>query len=226
MLGRDQIPTRNQPDPKPSSRHHKPHYYVQRVRDSLTTRVSKLICATFLSFLAIIAIITFVLWISLRPHRPRVHIHGFSISGLNPGSEPNNAHIYFNLTTRNSNQNIGIFYDNINGSLYYRDHNIGSKPLLSPFYQGPRKTNMVDGVMTGGTLKTSNELWTEMLGDKKAKGSVTFRYDLTAMIRFKISMWESKHHRMHANCDVSVGPDGSILDAYRNKRCPVYFSLQ
>ncbi|KAK4258937.1 hypothetical protein QN277_005331 [Acacia crassicarpa] len=224
MQGRDHIPISNRPDPKPFSRRHTPRYYVQRVRDSLSTRVSKFICATLLSFLAVVAIITFVLWISLRPHRPRVHVHGFSISGLNPGSEFNNAQIYFNLTTRNSNQNIGIYYENMNGSAYYRDHNIGSKPLLRPFFQEPKKTTVVGGVLGGPTLKISDALWTDMLGDKKAKRTVVFRFDLTAMIKFKISMWESKHHRMHANCDVAVGPDGSILDAYRDKRCPVYFS--
>ncbi|XP_028767838.1 NDR1/HIN1-like protein 26 [Neltuma alba] len=226
MQGRDGIPIRTPPHPKPFGRRHTARYYVRRVRDSLTTRVSKVICATFLSFLVVIAIITFVLWISLRPHRPRVHVHGFSISGLNPESKFNNARINFNLTTRNSNQNIGIYYENMNGTVYYRDHNIGSTPLLRPFYQQPKKTTVVDGVLRGPTLKLSSERWKEMLGDERAKGTVVFRLDLTAKIASKISMWESKHHRMHANCDVAVGPDGSLLDAYRDKRCPVYFSFK
>ncbi|XP_028788531.1 uncharacterized protein LOC114744531 [Neltuma alba] len=114
----------------------------------------------------------------------------------------------------------------MNGTVYYRDHNIGSTPLLRPFYQQPKKTTVVDGVLRGPTLKLSSERWKEMLGDKRAKGTVVFRLDLTAKIASKISMWESKHHRMHANCDVAVGPDGSLLDAYRDKRCPVYFSFK
>ncbi|XP_054778099.1 NDR1/HIN1-like protein 13 [Prosopis cineraria] len=226
MQGHDPIPIQNPPDPKPFSRRHTAGYYVQRVRDSLTTRVSKLICATLLIFLVVIAMITFVLWISLRPHRPKVHVHEFSVSGLNPESKFKNAQINFNLTTRNSNQNIGIYYENMNGSVYYRDHNIGSTPLLRPFYQEPKKTTVVGGLLRGATLKMSRELWAEALGDEKAKRNVAFRLDFTATIRFKISMWESKHHRMHANCDVTVGPDGSILDAFRDKRCPVYFSLK
>lgn len=208
------LPTRSTPDPKPVKRRRTARYYVQRVRDSLTTRVSKLICATFLSLLAIIALIAFVLWISLRPHRPKIHIHGFSVSGLNRESGFEKARIEFNVTARNSNKNIGIYYKGMNGTVFYRDKSIGSTPLLFPFYQEPKNTTVADGVLKGAKLTVSSV---------RKKGNVAFRFDLTAVIRFKISIWESHNHRMHASCDVAVGPDGSILDAYRDKRCTVYF---
>ncbi|CAK9169906.1 unnamed protein product [Ilex paraguariensis] len=48
-----------------------------------------------------------------------------------------------------------------------------------------------------------------------------FRLEVTSSIRFKVSTWNSKHHKMHANCPVGVGPDGLILASYKDKRCPI-----
>lgn len=227
MHGNDHIPVHHvpgpNPNPKPVKRHHTARYYVHRVQDSLTTRVSKIICAIFLGLLAIVGLITFILWLSLRPHRPRFFIHEFTMPGLAQNTGFENAQISFNVTARNSNQNIGVYYESMNGSVYYRDQNIGSMPLLSPFYQDPKNTTEVDGVLTGATLTVTSHRWSEFQIDK-GDGSVVFRLELTSVIRFKISTWDSKRHRMHANCEVGVGPDGSLLPLYKDKRCPVYFS--
>lgn len=168
-------------------------------------------------------IISFILWLSLRPHRPRFFIHEFSVPGLSQDNGFENAQIIFNVTARNANQNIGIYYDSISGSVYYRDNLIGSTPLLYPFYQKPKNTTVVAGALSGATLTVNSQRWMEFMDDR-AKGTVVFRLDITSVIRFKVSTWDSKRHRMHANCNVAVGPDGLILATSRDKRCPVYFS--
>lgn len=111
----------------------------------------------------------------------------------------------------------------MDGSVFYKDQKIGSTPLLFPFYQQPKNTTDVIGVLSGATLTVNNQRWTEFLSDR-SRGSVVFRLELTSTIRFKVSTWDSKDHRMHANCDVGVGPDGAILALYKDKRCSVYFS--
>ena len=227
MHGNDHIPGHRAQEPKPKpppvQRRRTAKYYVQRVRDSLTTRVSKVICAIILGLLAVIGLITFVLWLSLRPHRPKFYIQEFSIAGLSQQSGFENAEITFNVTVRNSNQNIGIYYEAMNGSVYYKDQRIGSTPLLFPFYQEPKNTTVVDGVLSGAKLTVSSKRWDEFQSDR-SRGSVVFSLELTSRIRFKLSMWDSKRHRIHANCDVGVGPNGMILDSYKNKKCPVYLS--
>ncbi|KAJ9136297.1 hypothetical protein P3X46_033389 [Hevea brasiliensis] len=202
---------------------HTARYYAQRVRESLTTRVSKLICAIFLIILLVSGIVAFIVWLSLRPHRPRIHIHDFSVPALSQANGFENAKITFNVTARNSNQHIGFYYDHVEGSVYYKDQRIGYTPLLDKFYQEPKNTTIVYGVLSGATLTVNSQRWMEFLNDR-SQGMVIFRLDVTSNIRFKVSTWDSKRHRMHANCDVGVGPDGSILASYGNKRCPVYFT--
>ncbi|PRQ28535.1 putative Late embryogenesis abundant protein, LEA-14 [Rosa chinensis] len=212
------------PQPQPIKRQHTARYYARRVKESLTTRLSKFICTIFLALLLVVGILTFILWLSFRPHRPRFHIHQFSVPGLNQATGFDNAEITFNASARNANHNIGIYYDQMDGAVYYKDQRIGLiSSLLPPFYQGPKNTTIVHGSFTGASLTVSSQRWTEFMNDR-AKGTVVFRLDLTSAIRFKISTWTSKRHRVHANCDVDVGQDGLILAISKDKRCPVYFT--
>lgn len=214
-----QIPIHSNPE-RPIKRHHTPRYYAHRVRESLATRVSKLVCTIFLSLLFIIGIISFILWLSLRPHRPRFHMHDFSI----PIAGFENAHVNFNVTARNPNQGIGIYYDAMQVALFYDEQSIGSTSLLNPFYQEPKNTTVLAGdLITGSTLTVTNQMWQQIMANL-AQGTAVFRLELTSTFRFKISSWDSRHHRMHANCPVGVGTDGLITAQYKDKRCPVYFS--
>ncbi|XP_051136332.1 NDR1/HIN1-like protein 26 [Andrographis paniculata] len=210
--------------PEMMKRHHSAHYYAHRVKESLTTRVSKLVCTIFLGLLFLVGIITFILWLSLRPHRPRFHVQQFSIPALAAAAEGfENAQIIYNATVRNSNQNIGIYYDSSAITVFYEDQSIGGAPVLFPFYQEPKNTTVIAGVLGGASLTVTNQRWQQFLA-ARARGEVVFRLEITSTIRFKISSWDSKRHRVHANCPVGVGPDGLILPAYRDRKCPVYFS--
>ncbi|KAL1095746.1 hypothetical protein V6Z11_D06G177000 [Gossypium hirsutum] len=172
-------------------RQHTIPYYAQRVRDSCTTRVTKILY--------------------------------FSIPGLDQHSEFENAQITLNVTARNPNQHIGIYYISMVGSIFYEDSNMGSSPLMDPFYQEPKTTTIVYHTFNVATLAVNSRRWKEFM-DNRQQGAVVFRIDIMAAIRFKVSTWGSQHHKMHANCDVAVGQDGSILPAWKNKKCPVYFT--
>ncbi|KAK4386670.1 hypothetical protein Sango_2537600 [Sesamum angolense] len=224
MRSDNRIPIQSGPENgRALMRHHTARYYAHRVKESLTTRVSKLVCAIFLFLLFLVGIITFILWLSLRPHRPRFHVEEFSIPAFAQGGGPETAQIIYNATARNANQNMGVHYDTMQLTVFYQDQNIGGMPFLPPFYQEPKNTTIIAGQLGGDTLRVTSQLWQQILADR-ARGQVVFRFEITSIIRFKISTWDSKRHTMHANCQVGVGPNGFILATYRDKRCPVYFS--
>ncbi|CAI9087745.1 OLC1v1021897C1 [Oldenlandia corymbosa var. corymbosa] len=225
MYSSYQLPIQStpQPPPPPVRRHRSARYYAHQLRESFATRVSKLACSIFLFLLFLIGMITFILWLSLRPHRPRFHIRDFSIPAITQANGFQNAQINFNVTARNPNANIGVYYDSTHVSVWYDDQSVGATPVLFPFYQGPKNTTIIDGSLSGATLTVDNQRWQEFVSDR-SQGRVVFKLEVTSVIRFKISSWNSKRHTMHANCDAEVGSDGSILETSKNKRCPVYFS--
>ncbi|KAL5972776.1 hypothetical protein ACLOJK_039582 [Asimina triloba] len=215
------LPSQN-PHRHPRLLRHTPRYYAHRVKESLATRCSKLVCSCFLCLLLVLGVVAFVVWLSLRPHRPRFHVADFSVPALSEDNGLQNAVITFNVTDRNPNQHVGIFYTGMSASVYYREEKIGETALGLAFYQPPKNTTSIIGVFGGASLTGGEASWREFAVDRGA-GRVMFRLELRARIRFKLSTWDSKRHRMHVSCDVGVGPDGEALDSSKQKRCAIYF---
>lgn len=213
-----EIPVHNTPGYRPASttkpmQRHRTRYYAHRVKESCTSRVGKLICGCLLGLVLVLGLLAFILWLSLRPHRPRFHVVSFSVPGIN--SQQNgfqNAAITFEVTVRNPNLNVEIYYGQLDGTVFYRDQQIGTTPLLFPFHQPSKNTTLINGVISGASLSTTD-----------TAGTVVFRLELTSSIRFKVVSWTTKDHRMHASCDVGVGPDGQIAAMYKDRICSIYF---
>lgn len=207
-------------------RHHTVRYYAYRVKESLSTRVSKFICTIFLFVFCLVGLIAFILWLSLRPHRPRFHIEDFSIPALaQPSPPPAGALINFNVTIRNSNQKVIVHYDSIECGVYYRDQPVGGAPLVTEsFDQESKNTTIIMNPGAATLTGVTGQLWSDMQHDRTTVGSVVFRLEITSAIKFEIFSWDTKRHKMHANCPAVIGSDGSLVPGNMGKRCPVYFS--
>lgn len=211
-----QLPLSN---PQPPSRS-RTRAYAHRVQESLTTRTAKVICSIFLSLLFTLGLIFFIVWLSLRPHRPRFHVVSFSY----PGVADNSSDITFVVSDRNPNGDIGIYYDTtMEGSVYYEDKKIGMRQLHFPFYQPPKNTTMIRGVFVESKLAINDGLGNKLANDA-SNGRVMFRLELAVVIRFRVTTWDSHHHKLHVNCDVVTARDGNILPESMETRCPIYFS--
>ncbi|KAJ0018732.1 hypothetical protein Pint_10877 [Pistacia integerrima] len=188
------------------------------------TSPAKLICAIVLTPIFVLSLIFLLLWLSLHPHRPKFHIHEFSVPGLNQTNGFENATITFNVTVRNTNRNFRINYESLNGSVYYKDDEVGSVTLLSSFDQGEKNTTILQHELSGSmSLSTlNNKRWMEFVNDR-TKETVIFYLRFTSIIHYEKSVWDRKHHQMHANCDAGVDSNGFLLPNFKDKRCIVHF---
>ncbi|XP_074572355.1 NDR1/HIN1-like protein 12 [Curcuma longa] len=199
-------------------------FYTQAaVRSSLTRRAIKLVCSVFLSLLLVAGVLVFVLWLALRPHRPRFHVLSFSAAGLSSPGDGGGLSFTFNVSVRNPNGRISISYDSVFGSVYYRNDRVGSggpTPAAAPFYQPPKNTKAVIGEAAGVAPAPA----AAMIAGEAAEGSVGFRLEMTSVIRFSVSTWGTRRHRLHVSCNVDVGgADGLITVGSKDKRCSIYF---
>ncbi|CAN6452165.1 unnamed protein product [Victoria cruziana] len=212
----------HQPAPPPPPRRTR-QSYTDRVKEGLSSRATKCVCSIFLTLLLIFGIIAFVLWLSLRPHRPRFRIEGFSVPGIGRKGGLENAIITFNFTIRNPNQNIGIYYDSMEAQVFYGDRLLGETSLASHFYQSPKNTTVVLGQVSAKPLPAADPVWQSIVSDRSA-GKVGFRVEMTIEVRSKVASWNGrKDHTMHVECPAEVGSNGSILTQSVDRRCPVYF---
>ena len=120
---------------------------------------------------------------------------------------------------------VEIHYDSIESTIYYREQAIGTVPLATEaFDQDSKNTTVFYREISGPSLKVSGQRWIDMQADRTG-GSVPFRLEITSVIKFEIfSQWNTKRHKMHANCPAGVGPDGLLLSTLRDERCSIYFT--
>lgn len=222
MLPHTQYPDQSRQPPPHQPHPHRTRYYARRVKESFTSRLCKFICTIILSLLLIIGLVAFIVWLSLRPHRPRFHVVSFSIAGLlGQDNGFQNSAITFNVTIRNPNNEVDIYYDDMSGGVFYLDQQLASTTtLLLQFRQRRKNTTYVSGAFTGVSLPGYGDSFKQAL----ATGKIVFRLELKTGIRFRIARWTTRHHRMHASCVVGVGPDGLMLSTYKGRRCSIYFS--
>ncbi|CAL9169884.1 NDR1/HIN1-like protein 13 [Musa acuminata AAA Group] len=205
-----------------SNPHRRTRLSAHRIRESLTSRFAKCLCSILLSLVLVAGIIVFILWLSLRPHRPRFHLVAFAAPGVATPAGLSGSPISFNVTDRNANAKIGIYYDAMFGSVYYKDRVVGSGPVMFPFFQPPKNTTLITGQLSGSAIEAGGTL-SSQLSAEAAAGRAELRLELNSTIRFKVKTWDTHHHHLHVECDLVVGSDGSILPESKNIKCPIYF---
>lgn len=202
---------------------HAPVRFTSRpVQESLKKRLSKHLCSFVLSVLFLAAFITFLLWLALRPHRPRFHISSFSASPF-PPPESSSPSFSVQIAIRNPNRKIGFFFGPISGSVYYRGNLIGSNSNMGgPFFQPPKNTKTVGARLSSRSIGPVDSAG--MQNDLSENGSVGLKLVLKTTLRFRLSAWETHGaHVMHVSCDVSLDPGGQIIAQYKTRRCSMYF---
>jgi hypothetical protein len=90
-----------------------------------------------------------VIWLLLTPKSPIYVITDTYIPTLNGRNSSTSLHharntssILLNLQFSNPNKKMGIYYNNINVTLYYKDAVIASNHSLWGFYQGYNNTTL------------------------------------------------------------------------------------
>jgi len=172
--------------------------------------------------LAVIAgIAILITWLALRPQRPKFHVEDVTVSKLNVTNNELNATMKFNISARNPNKKIGIYYDEIAARTMYRGQKIGWNRLPG-FYQGHKNTTVLIYPLSGDSLFLDPRVSSHLLGDR-ASGIVDMTVRVDAWVRFKVGSWTTRHHSMSVFCDVSVDWKGSATGRLsQTRRCDVY----
>ncbi|XP_059436968.1 protein NDR1-like [Corylus avellana] len=161
------------------------------------------LCLWFLQVVVVIGFSSAAILLCLTPRSPIYTITDAYIPALDGRNSTSlhagNTSILLNLEFSNPNKKMGIFYNNINITLYYRHAVIGSQTLPA-FYQGYKKATIYEV-----PVNADKRLW------KGVTNSTTgLRVCLENVVKYKILGHTTKHHRMYNQAHVPVGSDGRI----------------
>ncbi|KAJ4830889.1 hypothetical protein Tsubulata_011113 [Turnera subulata] len=175
--------------------------------------------ACFTTLLALILII----WIILRPTKPdftlkEADIYQLSLSG------PNllNSSIQLTLLSKNPNQKVGIYYDELQVYAVYKGQQITVDTPFPPFYQGHQDSNLLTASLIGTGLPVASSFGYEVGRDQTA-GKLVLTLKVNGRLRWKVGTWVSSRYRINVNCIALVAFGSSLptgpLSAKQGTQC-------
>ncbi|CAA6671916.1 unnamed protein product [Spirodela intermedia] len=209
------------PPPPPPFEHRldRTQHVAKHMQDTLTSSVCRVFCSIFLSLCSSPPSFVFIVWLSLRPHRPRFHLADFSAAGL---SDNRTAAVFsFHVLLRNLIRRSA----SSTTSPCAASSSTTTTASAPPGRCCRRSTSSQEhdghpGELPEPGLAVDQALLTRIRADLAATGEVWFRLRLEAAIRFRVKTWDTHQHDMKVDCDAGVRPDGSILPAAEGRRCP------
>jgi len=174
--------------------------------DKFNKKLFKAFSALFLSILSLI----FLVWLVLHPSKPEFSLQEVNIYQLNlSGTHLLNSSIQLTLLSKNPNQKVGIYYDDLQVYASYKGQQITADTSLPPFYQGHEERNILTASLGGTGLPVASSFGYEVGRDQTA-GKLVLSLKMNGRLRWKVGTWVSGRYRFNVNC-VSIMDFGPTI---------------
>lgn len=179
------------------------------------------------SVVLVVGLAVLIFWLIFRPiNRVKFHVTDASLTQFNFTTNNNmlNYNLALDVTIRNPNKKIGIYYDRIEVNALYEDQRF-STVVLTPFYQGHKNTTVLSPVFKGEQLVLlgANEL--SVLNSEKSLGVFDIHVQLYLRIRFKLGKVKTWRFKPKINCDLKVpfSSIGKSVGGFETTKCDIGF---
>ncbi|KAM1613744.1 hypothetical protein PS2_002203 [Malus domestica] len=154
----------------------------------------------FSTFGTTILSIILVVWLILRPTKPEFSLKEADIYQLNLfSSYLLNSSVQLTLLSKNPNQKVGIYYDELQVYAAYKGQQITVYTSLPPFYQGHEDSNILTASLVGIGLPVGPSFGYEMGRDQTA-GRLVLNLKVIGRLRWKVGVWISGKYRVNVDC--------------------------
>lgn len=176
----------------------------KRSKRSCCCRTLCCILTTLLVLIIAIGATIGILFLIFRPKIPDYSIQTLRITQFSPNSNDSiSATFVVNITTRNPNNRIGIYY--LGGSslsAYYRN-TLLCQGSLPAFYQGHRNTTAIDVALTG-TVNHASEFSATLQQQQAETGNVPLVLRARVPVRVKLGKLKLMKMRFRVTCELSI----------------------
>ncbi|KAF5194268.1 NDR1/HIN1-like protein [Thalictrum thalictroides] len=188
-------------------------------------RLYRRLFAAFLTFIILVLFVILLVWLILRPTKPRFTLQEATVYQFNiTGNNMLTSYIQVTIASKNPNDRIGIYYDRLDTYATYRGQQITLASSIPSTYQGHDDINIWSPYLTGNSEPIAPFLATNLAQDQMA-GQILIYVKLDGRVRWKVGSWISGRYHLFVNCPayltfgskfsgVSVG--GSVVNADGN----------
>lgn len=201
------------PSIPPPTTHHRPPRSGRNCLCTLFCLIFKIIVA----LVVIIGLAILIFWLIFRPTNLKFHVTDASLTEFSLTNNTLKYNLALNLTARNPNKRVGVYYDRIEARAYYDDQRFGSVPF-DGFYQGYKNTSVWSPVFKGqNVVVLSGE---DLNNFNVEKSSGVFSIDLRVHLRLRLRFGKMKTMTMRPKiaCDLKVPLSGGAV-VFRTTKC-------
>lgn len=173
----------------------------------------------------IVGIAVLLFWLIVRPNKVKFHVVDASLTEFNLTSDNIlQYNLTVNMTVRNPNKRIGIYFDRIEAQAYYEDALFDSVEL-ERYYQGHKSTHTLNPEFTGENSVSLGASELSNFNSEKASGTYSIDVKLRLRIRFKLGILKIGTFKPKVTCDLKVplDSDGTSSGTFQTTKCDVDF---
>lgn len=184
-------------DEEHGHRHHHHHDGLKKLRRGL---LAGLLAFVFLALFTILLI-----WLILRPTKPRFALLDTTIYAFNFSFQYSllTSQLQLTLSSRNPNDRIGIYYDNLVLYATYRGQQITLPTPVPSSYQGHDDISVWSPFLSGNSVPVAPFVAVALRQDKAA-GRVLIKVQANGRLRWKVGAFVSGNYHLHVSCPVYV----------------------
>ncbi|KAH7289983.1 hypothetical protein KP509_30G026900 [Ceratopteris richardii] len=189
-------------------------------------------CATLAILIVVLGIAALVAYLVLQPKTPDFSVSDATVASFNLTSTPTspsnavsgvsqylNADVTFNVSAENPNKKIGIYYDEVDVTLFYEGEQIGQGSIPA-FYQGHRNTTILLLHMVGKDVAMTPAIGSGLQTALKDSASTVLLHARTlTTVRVKVGGWKSGASKFEVDCDVEMSNPSAPNPRVLNKNC-------
>lgn len=179
------------------------------------------IFACLLTLIIIILFIVLVIWLVLRPTKPKFLLQDTSIYefNLSSGAGLLSSGLQATISSRNPNDRIGIYYDRLDVFAEYKNERITAATGLPAGYQGHNDVDIWSPFLSGVAVPVSPYL-AGAIGEDENAGFILIYVKIVGRLRWKVGTWISGHYGVDASCPAffTVADGDGGLTAFRFQR--------
>ncbi|XP_004494243.1 NDR1/HIN1-like protein 10 [Cicer arietinum] len=183
-----------------------------------------LIFKLILTVIIILGIAVFLFWLIVRPNVIKVHVTDATLTQFNfTKNNTLNYNLSLNITIRNPNKKLGIYYDYIEARTLYHDVRVDSN-FIDPFYQGHKTTNVLNTLFKGEKVVLLGGDQSSDFNKEKSLGIYEIDVKLYLRVRFKLGAIKTRKIKPKVTCELRLpltsGDGGSTVNgAFKPTKC-------
>ncbi|CAK7342003.1 unnamed protein product [Dovyalis caffra] len=182
-----------------------------------------LLLKVIITVAVLIGLFILIVWLIFRPiNKVKFHVTDVALTQFNYTNNMLQYDLAANVTIRNPNKKIGIYYDRIQARAFYEDQRFGYQ-ALTPFYQGHKNTSALNVVLKGQQLVTLQGEELTRFNQETKSGRYGITLELSLRIRFKLGKVKTARFKPKVECDDLMIPLNGDYVAGNNNKCKIKF---